>query len=135
MKHIFLILFILFNTLHANSFDVLVNDSFPLKSLSKKQLKSIYLKKVTYISGVKIFAINISSSNHLRREFEKMVLVMNPQNLKNYWQKAHYKGIRPPKVLKSNKNILSYLSSVEGAIAYVPKGIAIENLHVLKVED
>jgi len=123
----------LVNSLNAENFSIVVNDSFPLKSLTKKQLRSIYLKKVTYIEGVKIFAINISSSNKLRKEFEKIILTMNQTNLKRYWRKAHYKGVRPPKVLKSNKNILSYLGNVSGAIAYLPKGMASNDLHILKV--
>ncbi len=131
---IYLFIYFFLSTLHASEFHIVVNDAFPLKTLTKKQLKSIYLKKVSYIDGVKILAINISSNDPLRTEFEKAVLSMNKKSLKAYWSKAHYRGIRPPKVLKSSKNILSYIASIEGAIAYISKEIKSENLRIIEVE-
>lgn len=135
MRVFYLLTTLLAVSLMAGDFHIVANKKFPLERLSKEQLKKIYLKKVTYIDGVKIFAINIAPNNELRDEFEKAMITMSKKHLKSYWNKAHYHGIRPPKSLKSNESILSYVANIEGAIAYVPKSYPIDaSMHIIEVK-
>jgi len=129
-----LLLFFLCFSLDALEYTVVSNKAFPFKNLTSKQLKSIYLKKVTYINGIEILAINISATNKLRENFEDKVLHMNKRAIKKYWFKAQYNGVRPPKVLKSYENVLSYLSKIQGAIAYVPKEYPLHGLNIIKIQ-
>ena len=133
MKIFILFYFLLFTSLNASDFNIIANKLFPLKSLSAKQLKNIYLKKITYIDGIKIFAINVSTPETVRTSFEQIILSMNKKDIKMYWRKAHYQGIRPPKVLKSSKSVLSYISSIDGAIAYVPKKYPMQSLKQIRL--
>ena len=134
MRSFCLILFLLL-PLSALEFTLVAHKDFPITQLSKKQLKALYLKKVLYLNGVRVVTINIASNTALREAFEKSVLAMKQKSLKMYWSKAHYQGLRPPKVVRSNKNILAYLENVPGSIAYLPKDFPTQNLHILKVEE
>lgn len=134
MKRVYLLLILLCFTLTANDYCIVVHKDFPLKQLSAQQLKSIYLKKVHYIDGVKVVALNISARDPLRKKFDTLVLSMSPYTLKQYWKKAHYRGIQPPKVVKSFESAVSYLQNVEGSIAYVPKGYTFTNMHKLEIK-
>lgn len=136
MRFVLLLPLLLSISLLANDFQIVVNEKFPLDELTQEQLKKIYLKKVTYIDGIKIFAINIAANNKLRDEFEAAMIAMSKKSLKSYWNKAHYHGVRPPKSLKSASSVLSYVANIEGAIAYVPKSLVLDgSLHVIKVKE
>ena len=133
MKIIFFMILMHCSVIVADEFKIVCNEKFPLKVLTKKQLKNIYLKKITYIDGIKVFAINIAFNKSPRKSFEKQILSMSSKSLHEYWRKAHYQGIQPPKVLKSNENIISYVHKIEGAIAYVPQEYQVANIKIIKV--
>jgi len=56
---------------------------------------------------------------------------MNAFALKRHWTKAHYRGLRPPKVLASIKSTLAFIRNVDGAIAYIPLSSLPDDLHVI----
>ena len=107
--------------LNAETLYVVSNSHFPLYPLSAKQIKNIYLKKITQIDGITLVPLNLASDTVMRNYFEKNFLHRNRYQLKKYWLKAHYKGLRPPKSISTIKRLVRYIQEIDGAIAYVPK--------------
>jgi len=121
--HYFLFL-ILSVSLYAESFYIIANQNFPRNSLTKKEIKQIYLDKKRHIFGKKILALNYTHDNPLRERFEKNILQKNRKNLERYWLKAHYKGHRPPKVLKTKASMLFFLQKIDTAIGYIDSNLS-----------
>lgn len=121
MIKIIQLLILITTTLIASDLAIVANPNFPIKELTKEQLRKIYLKKVVYIDGVKIIAINLGANDKVRQEFEDNILTMNQKMLKAYWSKAHYHGVRPPKSVKSVESLMAYIQNIDGAIAYLPQ--------------
>lgn len=124
-----LILFFLFLSLLLTSQELIVvgNNTFPLKSLSKEEIKDFYLSKHRFIEEEKILVMNFGNSNDLRTCFEKNILEKSKRSLERYWRRAYYKGKRPPKVVKSNEMLFSYLEAVAPSLGYCDANISLEH--------
>jgi ABC-type phosphate transport system substrate-binding protein len=90
-----------------------------MKELSLSQVKAIFLKKLTFVSDVKVVPINLGLRDELRLKFEKKVLRMNFSRLKTYWIAQHYLGHRPPVSMKSQESIKAFVKKVDGSIGYI----------------
>ncbi len=97
---------------------IVANKRFPKNDLTPKAVKAIFLDKKRFSGGKKILAINYAFNDPLRECFERTVLKKSRRQLELYWLKAHYKGKRPPKVVKSEKMLLKYLQKVDMAVGY-----------------
>ncbi len=115
---IFLLFILLTPWLYSQEIFVIANKDFPKERLSQKAIKAIFLDKKRFIDGKKILAINYTFNDPLRECFERTILKKSRRLLEQYWLKAHYKGRRPPKVVKSKKMLLEYLQKVDSAIGY-----------------
>lgn len=111
------------------------NQNFPLYPLDAKQIKNIYLKKITQIGGVPLVPLHINATEPLRGYFEKYFLHKTGYQMKKYWLKAHYKGVRPPKSVGSTESIVRYIMQIDGAIAYLPKSKVLKSMKIhLEIE-
>jgi len=112
-----------------NEYAVITNKNFG--TISKNQLRAIYLKKLTYINDVKVLPINLEPKSKIRESFNKNILNMNYTRLKAYWNKEHYLGHRPPLSLKSQESLKAFLKKVDGAIGYIEAKDIDKNMHVI----
>ena len=103
--------------LQAGEYAVVSNKS--VKTLSKAQIKAIYLKKLTIIDDKKIIPINLDSRNTLRKKFNKEFLHLSLEKLKIYWIKQHYLGHRPPLSFKSQEAVKKFINKVDDSIGYL----------------
>ncbi|RUM66782.1 MAG: hypothetical protein DSZ03_00590 [Sulfurimonas sp.] len=87
--------------------------------LNLKQIRAIYLKKLSRIDNIALVPLNLGAKDPLRQRFERHILHMSFQRLKSYWSQQHYLGHRPPLSMKSQQSLLSFVKHVEGAIAYI----------------
>jgi len=108
---------------------VIANKNLHLKTISLYDLKMIFLKQKRVLNGVSLVPINLEALNPTRKIFEKEVLHLSRNRLKEYWTKKHYMGVRPPIHLKSAQSVLSFVTKVDGAIAYIPSN------ELYKIED
>ncbi|HIP02751.1 MAG TPA: hypothetical protein EYH01_05705 [Campylobacterales bacterium] len=122
-KKVFLII-LLNSTLFSQTLYIIAHKNFPLNTLSKKEIKAVYLDQKRYINDKKVLPLNFNHANPLRNSFEKIVLEKSRNFLERYWIKAHYKGHRPPKVLKSKASVLSFIKELDNAIGYVDGNIS-----------
>ncbi len=124
-------LLVLSGLLLAEPLVVITHPQSPIEELSAAQLKLIYLKQRRYWDGVKLEPINLAPNDELRRAFENNILKMSHSQLKNYWLKQHYRGLRPPYPVGSVQSALMFVQKVKGAIAYIPESQLREDVKVL----
>lgn len=103
--------------LSAESYVVIVNKK--MKTLSKAEIKAVFLKKLTVVEGIPVVPLNLGVSDPLRANFEKELLNMGHSRLQAYWTRQHYLGHRPPLNLSSQESVKSFVQKVEGAIGYI----------------
>lgn len=96
---------------------VVANKNMP--KLSLKQIKEIFLKKITLINKLKIVPVNLGPKDELRLKFEKQVLKMDFEMLKTYWAQQYKTGQRPPVTMKSKDSTEAFLKKVDGSIGYM----------------
>ena len=113
----------------ANEYVIISNTS--LKHLSKQQIKAIYLKKTTLIDDITLVPINLGYDNILREKFNKEILHMSTEELKEYWTQQHLLGTRPPISMKSQESIKAFIKNVDGAIGYINRNNIDKNVSIL----
>lgn len=115
--------------LQAGEYAIISNKS--IRTLSKSQIKAIYLKKLTIIDDKKIIPINLDSRNILREKFNKEFLHISLTKLKTYWIKQHYLGHRPPLSFKSQKSVKKFIEQVDASIGYIELKNINKNLSIV----
>jgi len=120
MRRVLYLFIIATVALYSEEYVVITNRESPISTLTKKELKSIYLKRRRYYKDIKLTPLNLSLENNLRKDFQSDILDMSFTQLESYWMKQHYKGHRPPYQLKSYKGTLLFIKKRVGAIGYVP---------------
>lgn len=118
-------------TVHCFALEYAVVSSTKIDTLSKSQIRAIFLKKLTHLDGLHIIPVNLPYNDTLRDSFEKEFLEMGKSRLKSYWSKQHYLGSRPPIIMKSQESALMFVHNVEGSISYVPFNKVDNSLNVL----
>lgn len=113
------IVFLLSTTLYCFALEYAVVSSTKIQSLSKSQIKAIFLKKLTHLDGVHIIPVNLPYNNSLRSSFENELLKMGESRLKSYWSQQHYLGNRPPIIMNSQESTFKFIENVEGGISYM----------------
>jgi len=127
---LFLILSLLcINSSFADDYVIVSNKN--MKELSLSQVKAIFLKKLTFVSDVKVVPINLGLRDELRLKFEKKVLRMNFSRLKTYWTTQHYLGHRPPVSMKSQESIKAFVKKVDGSIGYIQAVYVDDDLKII----
>jgi len=117
------------SVLVASEYAVVANKNF--KKISKADIKSIYLKKLSYMNDKKIVPINLSSRDKIRKSFEKKIFHMSFTRLKSYWTKQHYLGHRPPITMKSQKSVNLFIKKVDVSIGYMDVRNVDKNLKII----
>ncbi|WP_373030886.1 hypothetical protein [Sulfurovum sp.] len=121
--------------LSAEKFVVITHPNNPIDTLTKSQLRMIYLKKSRFWGDTKLVALNLPPTSNLRLTFENEVLKMSYNELDNYWVREHYKGHRPPYRVESVESMLLFVKKVEGAIGYIPVSKIDTGVKVIYEED
>lgn len=100
---------------------VVVSKKNPVESLTSAELARIFLRTTNYWSnGSSITVFERPIKEKIRQRFSEQVLRKKPEALREYWMNIELtKGVRPPKVLRSQKLVKRYLERVKGGIAYL----------------
>ena len=131
MKKIVLILIslLLSSEIFATEYAIITSTKMP--KLSPSQIKALFLKKRSFVDGMKIVPVNLSVRSSTRRSFEAHILNMHMARLKSYWAKQHYLGVRPPITLKSQESVKRFVQKVKGSIAYIELTADTKNIIIL----
>lgn len=99
---------------------VIVNDSGPLLTASDAEVRDMFLGKIRVVGGVAVQPAQLDGP--ARAVFARALLRMSEAEFQLYWmRKAYEDGRLPPPVRSSAAEILRFVSTEPGAIAFVEK--------------
>ncbi len=109
------------------SFTVVVNSSNPSTTMSKQQVRLIFLKKTSkWENGTKAVPVDQAEDRTVRRSFTSAVHGKKVSAIKSYWQKMIFSGrATPPSEKSSDSEVLAFVARNPGAIGYVSSGTSL----------
>jgi ABC-type phosphate transport system substrate-binding protein len=116
-------------------FKVIVNEKSPVSSVSSEVLRNAFLKKETrWGHGETLRPIDLTSKHPARASFTRAILRKTPAQLKTYWNQQVFsgKGVPPPES-DSVSEIVAYVRTTPGAVAYVPIDAEARGVKVIDV--
>jgi ABC-type phosphate transport system substrate-binding protein len=119
----------------AASYKIIVNNSVPASSLSKKAASDLFLKKTTkWEGGAAVLPVDQLDSSSTREGFSKSIHGKTAAAVKSYWNQQIFSGREvPPVEKKSDAEVLSFVRSTPGAIGYVSDGAPTDGVRVVAV--
>jgi len=105
----------------AAQFQVIVNASNSINSISKTMLQDYYLGKATrWANGTTVVAVDLTEHSDVRADFSKTVLAKTVGNVKSYWLTIIFAGRGvPPAELDSDDQVIEAVRKGKGTIGYV----------------
>ena len=118
--------------LWAADFIVIANPGVPATRLTPDELSAIYLLRTSnWQDGTRIVPVNREAGSNARAVFSLRVLGQPQAALDAHWNRMNFKGITPPLIQESDKDVLAFVQKVSGAIGYVSASTELKNVKVL----
>ena len=116
-------------------FVVIVNDANPAKSLTKAELRRIFMKESRmWPHGEAMVPVDWDSTHYLRAVFCRDVLDRSVREMAEYWvQQSMTRGLTPPSTQRSARAVLRFVASVPGAISYVSPSDIDDTVRVIAI--
>jgi len=101
---------------------VIVHAKNPIKSLGADELEAMFKAlRRNWPSGQRIQPFNLPPRHGLRVAFDREALHMEPDAVARYWIDQRVRGgQQPPTQVPDSKLMLRVVSSLSGAVGYVP---------------
>lgn len=108
-------------TAQAQDVVIIVNDAVPATSLSIDELGRVFQKeRVRWSNGLTLEPVDLIEVNNTRERFSRMVFNKSTAQMKSWWQAQIFAGRAvPPVELPTEAQVVEYVRSHAGAIAYV----------------
>jgi len=125
----------------ASEYTLIVSSSNPVKSIKRRELARIFLRKVTrWEDGSSVSPVDQSARSVVRSAFTRDVMRVEGlgqlSGVVNYWQQQVYSGTgAPPPIKDGDGDVVSFVAANKGAIGYVTAGTNLDGVRVLKLEE
>jgi len=127
-----LIVFISF----ANAEDVLIiaNKDVPADSLSKNEIRSIFLgEKIKWDNDSKITFVILKTEDY--EGFLREYLGNTAAQYLNYWKKMVFTGkSKSPKSFKDTESLIGYIAETGGSVGYLPSSAYNDKVKIISVK-
>lgn len=134
MKKLFVLLWIFWVSalMGQCEFVVIVHPKSTIDKITEEQLENIFLAKTRRLpDGSRARPVELGETD-LKSAFYQIVADKSEVELRSYWATMLFTGSRePPKQFRTIDQLISYVISNPGAIAYVCKEAADETVKVL----
>ncbi len=112
---------------------IIVAADHPSRALTVDELRPLFaVTKRNWPSGAKANPVNLPPRSESRREFDRVVLDMNPDEVSRYWIDRKIRGDgRPPRSLPSPPAVVAVVASIGGAVGYVPAGTPTDRVKIV----
>lgn len=109
-----------------DSWIVVVNQNIDLKSLSQKQVMSLFLGRAQFLpTGSRVKTIDFPVDSQTRADFYRSLTGKNIADIDAYWARLRYSGrASPPQALEDSDAIMAVVRQQEAALAYLPANFA-----------
>ncbi len=113
---------------------IISNKNFYADTLSKKEIKQIFLgKKKSFGIGKNIYLV-LFNEKQIHSEFLKKMIGRSPDQFRNYWRMMLFTGHGIlPRRFKSVEKLIDHIASTEGAIGYVNAEAVTQNVKVITI--
>jgi len=115
--------------IHAEQYAVVISKKCTIDT--KIDLQNIYLKKQRNINSCHIVPLNLNAQNSIRQYFMQAVLQIDDTHWNRYWDKMHFKGIKAPHIVLSDRSMSAYIVNVPGSIGYIPKTLVTQEMTII----
>lgn len=114
---------------------IIVNPAAKPKDLKLKDLKKIYECKMKILTGIgKLVLVNLPKKDPTRIAFSRIVLKKTAEEMERFYLKIALSGKgQPPKVVKTEKELLEFVKKNKQAMAYIRVGLNIEGKGVVAI--
>ena len=107
------------DTWATNEALLVANSSVPGDSLSKKDVKAIFLGKKALLDGVSITIVTLSEGE-AHKDFLKSMLGKTPSQFESHWKKIVFTGKGAmPQSYNTDEELLAVVSTTKGLMGYV----------------
>ena len=112
---------------------VVVNPAVPVSHLTAAELESIFtVSRKSWPDGSNVSVFSYSPDDHLRQEFDDVVLRMSPEDVARFWLDQRVRGgPRPPRQVPDPLLAVRLVSKLPGSIAYVPEAMVNSTVKVV----
>lgn len=119
----------------AAEFKIVANNATQVSSLSRDELKAIFMKRNgRWKDGVDIAPVDQPPSSPTRVSFTEAVHGKPVAAIESFWQQQIFSGRQVPPVTKaSDDEVLAYVKTTPGAIGYVSNGTATGGVKVINI--
>ncbi|WP_153132568.1 hypothetical protein [Dechloromonas hortensis] len=115
-----LVLLVPFSGQAQEALVIIAHGSLPKTDLATVQ--RLYTGRILSIADQPAVPINLPPGNPLRQQFLEAYLEQNEEQYTGYWLVRRYVGKgTPPREMASVEEILRFVGSTPGAVAYVPQ--------------
>jgi hypothetical protein len=117
----------------GESLSVVVNPNVSVASLGVAELEAIFTSsKRTWPDGSSITALGYAPDSEIRRQFDRIVLRMNPEEVARFWIDQRVRGAAPPpRQVPDPALAIRLVAKLSGCIAYGPDGLVNPTVKVI----
>lgn len=121
----------------AADIQIVCNENIPVDSLTKKELRDIFLGKTIEWENEEKVTLAIVKDKALHKTFLKEYISMTPSKFRTYWKQMIFTGksSSSPKPLKTEDDLVKFVAETEGAIGYVSSEIQADEVKILTISD
>jgi ABC-type phosphate transport system substrate-binding protein len=115
-------------TAHAQAFQVVVNATNPVTTLSKAQVADLFFRRAAKFpaGGKAAVPVDQDATAKPRLAFSRAIFGRDAGAMETYWQQQIFAGgDAPPAKHKSDDAVLAFVRATPGAIGYVGAGTAL----------
>ncbi|MCP3141147.1 type 2 periplasmic-binding domain-containing protein [Pyxidicoccus xibeiensis] len=118
-------------------FLVIAHPSAGVDTLTRQELAHFFLKKTTrWESGTEVLPVDLPEDSAVRVAFSEEILQRSLPAVRAWWQQRIFSGRGvPPVVMETTDQVVDFVRSTPGAVAYVDAGADVQGVAVLVVAD
>ena len=114
---------------------VIANNSVPADNLSSTTVSDIYLGNISRWNNGDSIRVVMLKKGATHETFTREIVGETPERLKKYWKKAIFTGTgTPPKVVKTEADVVNFVAATRGAIGYIDSSISHGGVKVISVK-
>ena len=112
---------VFFSLAHAQTQNIIINQSVPDQKITATQLRSIFsMKRRNWNDGEAITVVVLNDTNPSHIKFCKQVLNVYPHQMRRLWDRQVYSGTgQAPIEVSSEEEMKQLIASTPGAIGYI----------------
>lgn len=120
----------------ASAFSIIVNKTVPDKSLSKEDIKKVFLgKKIKWDDGSRI-NVAVMSDGDAHQELVKEYVQRSAAQFTVWWRRQVFTGRGSfPKTFSSEADMIKYVAETDGAVGYISSNVATDKVKTLAITD